>query len=368
MDGLIKVLFDGQTLYAFDTGEPTKSDIESWILDLEYRKTLTESLEDIADFDREIAEYQALYDDAPEESEETTIVSEGLLKLETYADGELQAYKIDARTTENWAEAESLSVCNFGYKAGHPDQIQNLDATLSYRNYPVNTFDDNGEEPIEVYEGMQLDEGMQEKLGMSPGEAEQVVIEALADAGIADMTLNRMYIIYDEAEDYAYQLFLTRQVNGITCTYNIDSITTEEGEGYAWTWTYEKLKVLVNRNGMIELMWESPIEITGTNVEDAALLSFDEIAERFWTYATVENIYISDETKQLTIDIDRIAFEYQRMRIKNGKTDEALLVPVWSFYGVETTESIYGDFVSDPYFLVAINAVDGSVFNSSEGY
>ena len=110
----------------------------------------------------------------------------------------------------------------------------------------------------------------------------------------------------------------------------LNSITEEDAE-YGFPWSYEVLDVVVSNQGITTLNWESPIEITGISVENAALLDFDEILERFESQVVIESSCFGADTRSRTIDIDRIALEYHRMLIKDGDRGTALLSPVWYF-------------------------------------
>ena len=103
-------------------------------------------------------------------------------------------------------------------------------------------------------------------------------------------------------------------------------------------------------------------------VEDTTLFGFDEIYDRFEAQVKIENIYLGESLKSVVIEVDRIALEYQRMRIKDEDISHALLVSVWSFYGVVTRDNKDGTGSSDTTFLITVNAVDGSIFDPLTGY
>lgn len=75
---------------------------------------------------------------------------------------------------------------------------------------------------------------------------------------------------------------------------------------------------------------------------------------------------VANEGLNRSVTIDEIRFGYSRIAEQN-KSDSALLVPVWYFFGTITDEN---NAVTDnpEYSLLTINAIDGSIIDLSKGY
>lgn len=78
--------------------------------------------------------------------------------------------------------------------------------------------------------------------------------------------------------------------------------------------------------------------------------------------------YQSQECETLTCNITEVRLELMRV-LEQGSTENGLLIPVWNFYGTrqrafengETDETL-------PGIMLSVNAVSGSIIDSSKGY
>ena len=286
-------------------------------------------------------------------------------------------------------------------------------ATLGYENMgDAANFGQNP--PTLVDEDTVIDDpGVLEKLTTTPAQAKALVEDMLVRAGIDNMAVVAMYLTDDEnlggydgivsdAAHYAYELYLCRIVGGIPVAYiegesmtggeeamakaveNGETVTAEGIEGaygYGGSWYYEKIHVMVDDTGIISFDWWSPLDIGETVVESAALMPFDDIAaNEKQMQIEYETQAVSEYITDMTFSVDHVSLEYQRIA-EQDSIESGLLVPVWNFYGTSVTtynrgdvdESMevadtYEDGFSEPLSLMTINAVDGSIIDSMQGY
>ena len=381
VDGLMKVLFKDNTAYEIERGRATKADIESYIVELErINLNYQDNPDETADIEERIAKAKENYAAAPEESEDIKEESDGQLRLiKTVLTPGNDVYEymgLEVQTDEDEDQAKSLKVTNKGYLESDLAHPVNFSAYIHYWDLSIHTFWDNASVPINAEE---VDDELLEKLRLTPDEAREMVESALAEGGIDYMKCYRMFVVDDAftgncdgkiapAENYGYRMYYTREVQGIPCTYILGGIS-DENAVYDFPWDYEILTVTVSEKGITSMEWMSLMEVTGTSIENAALLDFDEILKRFEAQVVIENSYISPDNEDTSIEIDRIALEYQRMMIKDGGRGTALLSPVWNFYGVKTNKySQYNIIDTDNDYVLSVNAVDGSIFDPTVGY
>ena len=130
------------------------------------------------------------------------------------------------------------------------------------------------------------------------------------------------------------------------------------------SWPGECITIWVNDDGIIGFSYSSPIEITETVVENAAIKSFENVRETFEKMMVVTN---AGKYTTKVFDIDRVRLSYSRISEANSY-DTGLIVPVWDFSGHCETASD-GVIIFDGYkTALAINAIDGSIIDPDLGY
>ena len=130
------------------------------------------------------------------------------------------------------------------------------------------------------------------------------------------------------------------------------------------SWPGECITIWVNDDGIIGFSYSSPIEITETVVENAAIKSFEDVRDTFEKMMVVTN---AGKYTTKVFDIDRVRLSYSRISEANSY-DTGLIVPVWDFSGHCETASD-GVIIFDGYkTALAINAIDGSIIDPDLGY
>ena len=128
----------------------------------------------------------------------------------------------------------------------------------------------------------------------------------------------------------------------------------------------EKLFIGVDDEGIRDIYWGGPLNITEIVAENTAMLPFDEIKSIF---EKMMRIKYEPEARNSEVEIE---YHITRIRLSLQRISEAdsfttgLLVPVWNFYGYV---SFPGEENQENKFpLLTINGIDGSVIDLHKGY
>ena len=176
---------------------------------------------------------------------------------------------------------------------------------------------------------------------------------------------------YDDTFYYSPRIILTyyRNIDGVLLTQssgtkNNMSIDSGPGAFTKKSWGGETITVAVNDSGIVEFIYNSPIEIIETVAENTVIKSFEDVRETF------EKMMIVTKASQETIkvyDIERVRLSYSRIS-EPDSYDTGLIVPVWDFYGhyIQTSDGIV--LKDGNTTALAINAIDGSIIDPDLGY
>ena len=224
----------------------------------------------------------------------------------------------------------------------------------------------------------------EDKVKMNKDDAISQCDALLRDLAISDFAFSRAVVgtkYKDEADlagnaSYCYILYYTRANYDIFVQKDFTGIDGDffkeefdSGSAFAQHWPSEEMVICVDEDGIFEFRWEHFTEVKTAVTEDVALLSFEQIQERFvqqmkYTYAWEE-----DEGIMRTYDIAYITMSY--MKIKERDSSDYLLVPVWDFYGSVTTETedvVSEDLRGNYSSYITLNAIDGSVIERAQSY
>lgn len=401
-DGLIKAMFNGETLYEWESGElrMTKEEVERMLIIWRQRKASSDeefaSKEGQEWCDSAIERFEQEYLTASEEN--NVIVSDGILKprdLINHETGEKAAtyYGLIAFTGDESDKPARFFIENnndlkepIKYKDGGFTAVER-NAILRYNIHSDDIGSNDNywmSSPIPVDSDTVItDEKVLEKLKTTPKEAQKLAENMLKIADIDYMTLYSMSLV-DNANDgsvddivspaalYAYRLQFVRVVDGIHCAYMEGTAASEDNTTYSAFWNYETLDIYIDDRGIFKLEWNSPLEVKDNITSDAAMLTFDSIEEKF---ADMMRITYLPESKaggrtETTINIDRVSLELFRITEQNS-IENGLLVPVWNFYGTKTItydDKEYSEGLGVPVSLLIINAIDGNIIDLSKGY
>lgn len=231
-------------------------------------------------------------------------------------------------------------------------------------------------------------------LQMKPRDALNIAQACLDSIGaknllpVGDVYLMSAFDENSQKTNCAYKLHFSSGFKGIPAAYigkletgGFGSTIVEDGT-YDKYWDYETLQLLINDTGILYFKWTSPHEIGDTLVENAKLLSFNEIQSIFEKMIRNQYEAVVKEglqyIEEIGINVDLVQLGFMRT-IEQNSIEQGLMVPAWLFYGTRTDtmsqeyidmggvpEEYYG--VKEPLCLMAINAVDGSIIDSTKGY
>ena len=238
-------------------------------------------------------------------------------------------------------------------------------------------------------------------------QAVAIATKLIADMGAEDFNLaavgktTRLGSEYEiSSQEYqntmAYSVVFTRTVDGIPLTYtSIDSVSVSKNDTDskmdAETWSYERIMVNIDDDGVANVFWNGNLEVDDCVNENVQLMKFEDIASRAMEQIKLESAYLTDQnkegegiqTKSLEFDINKAKLGFTRIRVKDS--GDYQIVPVWDFYGSITyhydendveafNKKIGADLQatevhnSDYREFVTINAIDGSVIDRNLGY
>lgn len=238
--------------------------------------------------------------------------------------------------------------------------------------------------------------GNLEKLGL--GAAEQVPLtissedakdkatEALQALNISDMQLYSLEEVWGgtflrsnngiakQQEHHAYRLEFVRSLEGVPLTYTKNNINRSmvqiderTGERIAVGWSYERVMFIIDDEGIIEFLWESPYKVVEQVTSHTKLIPFEDIESIFSTMILVTHAPYGQYGGgvELSLNIDEVELGMMRIQDKNGP-GTGLIVPVWDFFGTMTLGG--EELLKEHTSYLTINAIDGSIINRAQGY
>lgn len=169
----------------------------------------------------------------------------------------------------------------------------------------------------------------------------------------------------------AYRLQYVRRINGAPVTYtNVEGSWDDTDSSNIWTWDYERMTLIIDDSGIVEMVWSAPYELTGSVTGTTKMLAFPKIRDIFEKMIMVNNATYSEYGMDLNVTEARLGLARitEQNHLKSG-----LLIPVWDFFG--TAAYHYGNGESESYMesdsgksYLTINAIDGSIIDRSAGY
>ncbi len=233
-------------------------------------------------------------------------------------------------------------------------------------------------------------------LTTTPKQARETVEQLMAKTGMDDMVIDRVTLysskrepISDEMiesmeqagmdtskitaekpETQAYVFRLLRQVNEVKVESDHDSsMTNMDGVSYGKEWMYEVLTIAVDDEGVANLYWTGPLNVTEILTEDTAIKPWSDIENVFEKMMPIMYTSYTDYYTDFRIDVSHASLSLQRIMEKDSFTT-GLLVPVWNFYGTMAFTNEEGKKVIDMWYcpLLSVNAIDGSVIDTDKGY
>jgi hypothetical protein len=183
-----------------------------------------------------------------------------------------------------------------------------------------------------------------------------------------------------------------RAINGCPTAYATEDVGSSMESMEQNPVRYEKMVIVLDDQGVISFTWETPMNVTNIENENASVLSFDEISQRaVEQIATKYGEYgVVAEGNGGTVNVSRV--ELGLMRVAKQDSADYYYLPVWNFFNTfegnykekpgknPDAEESYSPVdedgnptsLSDGYpqawGAVTINALDGSVIDRNLGY
>lgn len=216
--------------------------------------------------------------------------------------------------------------------------------------------------------------------GISPEKVKEEAKALMAELGFNEFTVAgeenvRIYSWDEETGEgevlhTGYEIYFTRELDGIPITYTREPGTTIEGNDPSWP--YEAINVVYGKEGLQYFLWANPYQVEEAGSEYVFLLPFSDIQAVFEKIMLKKHAdWYQDISAEIYYEINEIRLGYMRVREK-GNSTEGTMIPVWDFFGSETI--IYDDagetsVIAGPYeSMLTINAMDGTVIDRGLGY
>ncbi len=165
----------------------------------------------------------------------------------------------------------------------------------------------------------------------------------------------------DGASD-AYRFLYMRSYDGADSVF-INGIDSGEEYVYEAPITDEYIEVILTEDALAEFNCFSPQHVTSTVVEQAELLSFEEVCDVFEKMMLVK--YPTGTGENQEYKVDKITLGYKKIR--TSAEDDYMMVPVWDFNGDCVSRSVESGEEWENYNLnmshLTINAIDGTIIN-----
>lgn len=360
----------------------TRAEIEEAVVSTkrEMARAQQDGDDGLAKYDEQaIRELEAEYETAPETVEK--IPTGSTLREMDVTDGEkVIAHYTGIKAVEllqdgTWGK--SFFVSN-NSDLGEPVAAENGQSTfVPYRNAQLSysagreladaTSSPADETPAQAPEG----------LAMTPAQARQE-IEAFLERTGTPMAVSKLNVLRgkwysgpDKGQDGAvYEAVCVRTVDGVPCAGVAGVSETGGGakDAASGFWVYETMTVGIDDKGILNVEWESPIEVVETETEDAKLLQFPEIQGIFEKMMPIEYGFRADEEEaSLELSVDRAELVLMRVA-EQDSIENGLLVPVWRFCGTRTRTLAAGAGEAEYACILTVNAIDGSVIDPGKGY
>ncbi len=390
VDRVIAVLLPGAMLYNIRT-ERIKEDVQDDLVRLIAKRERYAEMGMLDAYDGKMSELKTELASAPESVPE--VPYDGKLHTMLHDYGEYMANYQGLHIGESAKEQDLARYLHMENNSDQTAPFSSATFSMPVTKGASMTFIDNRQgqmngklwQDISDVSGQTTVDALAEKyLKLTPADAEYQATALLAALGISAQVNETRLMGVGEMDDnhefitapteFAYSVRCISTIGGapqIPCKWTA-SLKDESGKETI-QWTYEAVTVRLNDDGIMQLEWNSPHAIGETIAESAQLLPFVEIQavfEKIMPLMQHEKL-VEPDVQKLQINISQVYLGQMRIT-KEGNYDQAILTPVWAFYG--TQSFVHADGATEDYDygnsipLIAINAVDGSVIDVSEGY
>ncbi len=259
----------------------------------------------------------------------------------------------------------------------------NWDSQFQYDRLPL----------FSIHDVVPLDDTVPLPNGLTVSGAKAYVQELLDTIG-EPFAISQVYRVADSADEsgddslkkgvgYALCFDCIRTVNNVPLALSTSDMGSADERSYSIPWTQEKLRIVVDVDGIVSVKWIGPLTVLDTVSEATTLMPFEKIrgiAEKMIPIVYHPSGWV--EMKSLDVEVRSVRLELIRIREQNNVGElKGVLVPVWAFYGTLTAETEfepimyleYGIGGGSPIYegdkmLLCINAIDGTIIDPLLGY
>lgn len=187
---------------------------------------------------------------------------------------------------------------------------------------------------------------------------DQTALELIKEMGLDDMDITSSeYVVYTNTAKCCFCVHFTRVLQDIPVTYTSDMGDQAENYG-SIPWTYERIDVLFDEQGLYNFIWYSPYQLMKQSEEYVILLPFSDIQDIFIRMMLEKYKDYPQPGLNLGVDIavQEVRLGYMRVR-EDGRERKGTMIPVWDFFGTRKDIS-----------FMTINAMDGTIIDRELGY
>ena len=220
-------------------------------------------------------------------------------------------------------------------------------------------------------------------LSVTPREAQEQAEALVQRLGLTDFAVKDVRLTHapEEAEGligvpcYLYSVSFARMVNGVPVIRPTNRSSSGDEAEPRPSWSYEKLAVSLRNKDVYGFTYGGPLVLGKTLVEDAQLMPFDAVMERFDQMVRVKYEGMMKDPgygniQSMEVQVDRIELSLERVA-QPDNINGGLLVPVWSFYGsilCTRPEDSFDRVFDHTMPFLTLNAVDGTLIDPMKGY
>ena len=220
-------------------------------------------------------------------------------------------------------------------------------------------------------------------LTATPREAQEQAEALVQRLGLTDFAVKDVRLTHtpEKAEGligvpcYLYSVSFARMVNGVPVIRPTDESSSGDEAEPRPSWTYEELAISLRNKDVYGFTYGGPLVLGKTLVEDAQLMPFDAVMERFDQMVRVKYEGMMADPgwggiRSMEVQVDRIELSLERVA-QPDNINGGLLVPVWSFYGsilCTRPEDSFDRVFDHTMPFLTLNAVDGTLIDPMKGY
>jgi hypothetical protein len=157
-----------------------------------------------------------------------------------------------------------------------------------------------------------MDDMVIDRVTLISSKREPIPDEIKESMGQEGMDTSKMYVEKPETQGYVFRLL--RQVNGVKVESDHDSsMTSMDGVSYGKEWWYETLTIAVDDEGIANLYWTGPLNVTEILTEDTTIKPWSDIESVFEKMMPIMYTSYTDFYTDFRIDVTHVSLSLQRI-------------------------------------------------------